>query len=79
MKRCDSPSYLSHVEPKYGAKQQFTEYKTSPAVGKEGQMHIQKVNGNFLWCGRAIDPTTLPLSALASQQSKPTQNTTEKS
>jgi hypothetical protein len=30
----------------------------------------------FLWYGRAVDPTTLvPLSVLASQQSKPTQNT----
>eukprot|EP00804_Cyclotella_cryptica_P002577 CCRYP_010410-RA/>CCRYP_010410-RA protein AED:0.12 eAED:0.12 QI:0/0/0/0.5/0/0/2/0/1280 len=73
-KRQDSP--YPHVEPKYGAKVQFAEYDTSPVVGKEGQTHIQKVNGKFLWYGRAVDPTTLvPLSALASQQSKPTQHT----
>jgi len=42
-------------------------------------MHVQKVNGKFLWYGRAVDPTTLvPLSALASQQMKPTQNTMDK-
>ena len=76
-KRQDSP--YPHVEPKYGAKVQFAEYDTSPVVGKEGQTHIQKVNGKFLWYGRAVDPTTLvPLSALASQQSKPTQHTLDK-
>ena len=77
-KRQDSP--YPHIEPKYGAKVQFAEYDDSPAVGKDGQTHIQKVNGKFLWYGRAVDPTTLvPLSALASQQSKPTQNTMNKS
>eukprot|EP00804_Cyclotella_cryptica_P008147 CCRYP_004624-RA/>CCRYP_004624-RA protein AED:0.13 eAED:0.13 QI:0/0/0/1/0/0/3/0/1209 len=77
-KRQDSP--YPHIEPKYGAKVQFAEYDDSPAVGKEGQTHVQKVNGKFLWYGRAVDPTTLvPLSALMSQQSKPTQNTLEKS
>ena len=77
-KQRDSP--YPHIEPKYGAKEQFAEYDTSPAVGKEGQKHIQKVNGKFLWYGRAVDPTTLvPLSALASQQSKPTQLTMDKS
>jgi hypothetical protein len=76
-KRQDSP--YPHVEPKYGAKVQFAEYDTSPVVGKEGQTHIQKVNGKFLWYGRAVDPTTLvPLSALASQQSKSTQHTLDK-
>ncbi|KAL7486065.1 hypothetical protein ACHAW6_011664, partial [Cyclotella cf. meneghiniana] len=76
-KRCDSP--YPHVEPKYGTKVQFAEYDTSPAVRKERQQHIQKVNGKFLWYNRAVDPTTLvPLGALASQQSKPTQNTLEK-
>jgi len=63
-KRQDSP--YPHIEPKYGAKVQFAEYDDSPAVGKEGQTHAQKVNGKFLWYGRAVDPTTLvPLSALA--------------
>jgi hypothetical protein len=77
-KRQDSP--YPHIEPKYGAKVQFAEYDDSPAVGKDGQTHIQRVNGKFLWYGRAVDPTTLvPLSALALQQSKPTQNTMNKS
>eukprot|EP00804_Cyclotella_cryptica_P017742 CCRYP_001167-RA/>CCRYP_001167-RA protein AED:0.39 eAED:0.39 QI:0/0/0/1/0/0/5/0/585 len=77
-KRQDSP--YPHTEPKYGAKVQFAESDDSPGVGQEGQTHIQRVNGKFLWYGRAVDPTTLvPLSALASQQSKPTQNTMNKS
>eukprot|EP00804_Cyclotella_cryptica_P007736 CCRYP_001353-RA/>CCRYP_001353-RA protein AED:0.15 eAED:0.15 QI:0/0/0/1/0.2/0.16/6/0/947 len=56
-KRQDSP--YPHTEPKYGAKVQFAEYDDSPDVGKEGQTHIQRVNGKFLWYGRAVDPTTL--------------------
>lgn len=56
-----------HIEPKYGAKEQFAKakyYDTSPAVWKDGQKHIQKVNGIFLWYRRAVDPTSLvPLSA----------------
>ena len=76
-KRQNSP--YPHIEPKYGAKLQFAEYDDSPVVGKEEQTHVQKVNGKFLWYGRAVDPTTLvPLSALAAQQSKPTQNTMDK-
>jgi hypothetical protein len=56
--RQDSP--YPHVEPKYGAKQQF----------------IQQVTGKFNWYARAVDPTMLtPLSAIAAQQSKPTQAT----
>ena len=77
-KRRDSP--YPHIEPKYGAKVQYAEYDTSPAVGKGEQKHIQKVNGKFLWYGRAVDGTTLvPLSALASQQSAPTEDTMNKS
>eukprot|EP00956_Cyclotella_meneghiniana_P034384 scaffold104275_cov55-Cyclotella_meneghiniana.AAC.1 len=45
-KRRDSP--YPHIEPKYGAKEQFAEYDTSPEVGKEEQKHVQKVNGKFL-------------------------------
>eukprot|EP00804_Cyclotella_cryptica_P001048 CCRYP_008349-RA/>CCRYP_008349-RA protein AED:0.36 eAED:0.38 QI:0/0/0/1/0/0/3/0/608 len=76
-KRQDSP--YPHTEPKYGAKV-HSRIDDSPDVGQEGQTHIQRVNGKFLWYGRAVDPTTLvPLSALASQQSKPTQNTMNKS
>jgi hypothetical protein len=67
----DSP--YPHVEPKYGAKQQFAEYDVSEPVGKEEKKHLQKVTGKFNWYARAVDPTMLtPLSALGAQQSKPT-------
>ncbi len=46
-KHQDSP--YPHVEPKYGAKEQFAEYDTSPPAGPEAQKHVQKVNGKFLW------------------------------
>ena len=73
-KRHDSP--YPHVEPKYGAKEQFAEYDNLPPVGPEEQKHIQKVNGKLLWYARGVDGTLLtPLSALASQQSKPTTET----
>eukprot|EP00804_Cyclotella_cryptica_P002902 CCRYP_021007-RA/>CCRYP_021007-RA protein AED:0.15 eAED:0.15 QI:0/0/0/1/1/1/5/0/1206 len=41
-KRHDSPH--PHVPPKYGEKQQFAEYDTSPAVGKDAQKHVQTRN-----------------------------------
>jgi hypothetical protein len=70
----DSP--YPHVEMHYGAKQQFAEYDTSAPVGKEAQKHVQQVTGEFNWYARAVDSTMLiPLSALASQQSKPTVET----
>ena len=73
-KRHDSPH--PHVPPKYGEKQQFAEYDTSPAVGKDKQKHIQTVSGKFLWYGRAVNNTLLtPLSELAAQQAKPTEQT----
>ena len=62
-----------HVCPKFGPNAKFAEYHTFAPVGKEEQMHVQKVNGKFLWYGRAIDDTLLtPFSALTEQQSKPT-------
>ena len=73
-KRQDSP--YPHVETKYGAKQQFAEYDASPPAGKEDQKHVQKLTGKFMWYARAVDGTMLtPLSALASQQAKPTKET----
>jgi hypothetical protein len=75
--RRDSPH--PHVEPKYGAKQQFAEYDTSEPVGKDEQTHLQKVTGKFNYYARAVDPTMLtPLSALAAQQSKPTVNSMQR-
>jgi hypothetical protein len=70
----DSP--YPHVEPKYGAKQQFADYDTSAPVGKEDQKHVQKVTGKFNWYARGVDSTMLtPISALTAQQAKPTQAT----
>jgi hypothetical protein len=73
-KREDSP--YPHVEPKYGAKQQFVEYDTSSPVGKEEQKYIQTLTGKFNWYARGVDSTMLtPISALTAQQAKPTQAT----
>eukprot|EP00804_Cyclotella_cryptica_P018370 CCRYP_015487-RA/>CCRYP_015487-RA protein AED:0.13 eAED:0.11 QI:0/0/0/1/0/0.5/2/0/1281 len=73
-KKQDSP--YPHVPPKYGLKQQFAEYDSSPDVGKDKQKEIQTITGKFLWYARAVDNTMLaPLSELAAQQSKPTENT----
>jgi hypothetical protein len=77
-KRQQSP--YPHVEPKYGAKQQFAEYNESEPVGDEEKKHIQKVNGKFIWYGRGVDGTILtPLSAIAAKQSNPTVHTTQQS
>jgi len=63
--------------PKYGAKVQYAEQPIdSPLLDKEGKTFIQKVNGKFLYLGRAVDLTILAaLSALASQQAAPTEDT----
>lgn len=77
-KRQHSP--YPHVEPKYGAKQQFAEYDTSEPVGDDEKTHTQKITGKFLWYGRGVDGTILtPLSAIASKQSKPTVFTSQRS
>jgi hypothetical protein len=67
-----------HVEPKYGAKQQFAEYNESEPAGDDEKKHIQKVNGEFIWYGRGVNGTILtPLSAIAAKQSNPTVHTTQ--
>jgi hypothetical protein len=77
-KRQHSP--YPHVEPKYGAKQQFAEYHESEPVGDEEKKHIQKVNGILIWYGSGVDGTILtPLSAIAAKQSNPTVHTTQQS
>ena len=69
-----------HVEPKYGAKQQFAEYDKSEPVGDAEKMQIQKITGKFLWYGCGVDGTILtPLSAIAAKQSKLTINTVQRS
>ncbi len=64
------------MEPTYGAKKQFAEYENSPPAESDAQKLIQRVNGKFLCYAQGVDGTLLtPLSALASQQAKPTTET----
>ena len=65
------------VQIKYGAKKQYsTQQSTVPLLDKNGKEHIQKVCGNFLFLGRAVDSTLLcPISSIASQSSQPTEDT----
>ena len=62
---------------KYGAKKQYaTESSTAPLLDAKGKKFIQQVCGKFLFLGRAVDSTLLcPISAIASQSSKPTEDT----
>ena len=63
-----------HTPPKFGAKVQYAKAKdTLIPLDSNGQKFTQKVNGKYLYLGRAVDGTLLvPLSALTSQQAKPT-------
>ena len=74
-KRQDSPH--PHTPPKYGAKIQYAkDPDISAPIDAKGQKFIQRVNGKYLYLGRAVDGTLLvPLSSLASQQAKPTEVT----
>lgn len=74
-KRQDQP--YPHIERTYGAKQQFAEADdTSPILSAEDKTYVQEVVGVFLYYARAVDCTMLAaLGSLASQQSKPTENT----
>jgi len=77
-KRQDQPH--PHVEPTYGAKQQFAaDDDTSPKLTKEEKTYIQEVIGVFLYYARAVDCTMLcALGSLASQQANPTEDTMKK-
>ena len=61
----------------YGAKKQYaTQASTAPLLDPKGKKFIQQVCGKFLFLGRAVDSTLLcPISAIASQSSKPTEDT----
>ena len=77
-KRQQSP--YPHVEPNYGAKQQFAKYDKSKPVDNEKKKKNQKVTVKFLWYARGVDGTILtPLSAIAEKKSKPTVNTMARS
>ena len=69
-----------HVEPTYGAKQQFAQKDVqSPTLGPNDKTFIQEVVGVFLYYARAVDCTMLAaLGSLASQQANLTENTMKK-
>jgi hypothetical protein len=68
-----------HIAPNYGAKVQYQpEDDNSPPLNKEGTKYIQAVAGTLLYYRRAVDNTILTsLSAVATEQAKPTQKTME--
>ena len=74
-KRQDAPFPSAHIQ--YGAKKQYaTKESSAPPLDKAGKRYIQQVCGKFLFLGRAVDSTLLcPISAIASQSSKPTEDT----
>jgi hypothetical protein len=61
----------------YGAKKQYaTQESEPPLLDDKAKRFIQQVCGKFLFLGGAIDSTLLcPISAIASQSSKPTEDT----
>ena len=77
-KRQDAPH--PHVPITYGAKQQYAPMDTEqPQVSAEDKLFIQQVLGTFLYYARAVDSTMLvALSAIASEQSRPTKSTMNK-
>ena len=69
-----------HVPPNYGAKAQYAAPDDdTPLLDKAAASRIRKITGKFLYIGRAVDGTLLtPLSAIASNQSNPTADTSAK-
>ena len=65
-----------HVPIKYGAQQQFAPSdKLEEELEPSAKKYIQQVLGTFLYYARAVDSTMLvALSAIASEQSRPTDN-----
>jgi hypothetical protein len=62
---------------RYGGKQQYAMQKSlAPPLDAKGKKFIQQLCGKFLFLGRVVNSTLLcPVSALAAQSSKPTQDT----
>jgi len=69
-----------HAVPVYGAKVQYAkEADKSALLDPIDKTFIQQVTGTFLYYARAVDATMLlALSAIASDQSAPTENTMKK-
>jgi hypothetical protein len=65
------------VPIQYGAKKQYAmQESTASLLDDKAKQFIQQVCGKFLFLGRAVDSTLLcPISAIASQSSKPTEET----
>ena len=74
-KKQDAP--FPYTQPDYGARKQYAkEQSSAPQLNKKDKRFIQQVCGKFLFYGRAIDSTVLtPISAIASQQANPTEET----
>jgi hypothetical protein len=66
-----------HAKKQYGAKVQHAKpHDDTPPLDKARKKFIQEVTGIFLYLAQAMDLTMLtPLSALASKQAAPTENT----
>ena len=77
-RRQDSPHL--HTQIIYGAKQQFAKaLDDAPILSADDKLFVQQVLGTFLYYARAVDSTMLvALSAIASEQAKPTTNTLAK-
>ncbi len=75
-KKCQYAPYPC-VPIHYGAKKQYaTQESKAPSLDDKAKRFIQQVCGKFLFLGRAVDSTLLcPISAIASQSSKPTEDT----
>ena len=69
-----------HTPIDYGSKQQYArEEVEAEELDKEGKLFVWQVLGTFLYYARAVDSTMLvALSAIASEQAKPTKATMEK-
>jgi hypothetical protein len=61
----------------YGANKKYaTQESKAPLLDNKAKQFIQQVCGKFLFLGRAVDSTILcPISAIALQSSKPTEDT----
>jgi hypothetical protein len=68
-----------HNPPKYGQKVQYTDPEdTTEPLDAEGILRIQRITGKFQYYSRVVDPTmNVALSALASKQTKGTQQTAQ--
>ena len=77
------PQHAPHtwIEPTYGSRRQQppTDQSSAPLLDEKETKRVQSISGTFLYYGRGVDPYILPtLNKIASEQSKPTTDTSEK-